>query len=173
MKKQLKIAIPLLLIGLITFVGYKVISIINQKKQIAKNIQTIPNFSYKKINGTVFTNQNLKKNTATVFIYFNSECEFCNEEANMIEQNCSKFNNVELLFVSYEKPNSINAFATKHKLSNYDNITFICDSKTTFSTTFDVHLMPCLILYNKNQHLTEKLKGQTKVETLLKKLNQN
>ena len=173
MKKYLKIAIPLLLVGLITFVGYKVISIINQKEQIAKNIQTIPNFSYKKINGKVFTNQNLKKNRVIVFIYFNSECEFCNEEANMIEQNSSKFNYVELLFVSFEMPNLINDFAIKHKLSNHDNITFICDSKTTFSTTFDVNSLPCLILYDKNQHLIEKLKGQTKVETLLKKLNQN
>ena len=77
-----------------------------------------------------------------------------------------------MLFVSFEKPNSIREFATKHKLSNYDNVTFICDSKTTFSTTFDVHSMPCLIIYDKNQKLIEKLKGQTKVETLLKKLNE-
>jgi peroxiredoxin len=171
MKKYLKIAIPLLLIGLIAFVGYKVVSKINHKKQIAENIKTIPNFSYKKIDGTAFTNQNLKQNKVTVFIYFNSECEFCNEEAKMIQQNIDKFNNVKLLFVSFEKPNLINAFAIKHKLSNYDNVTFIYDSKTTFSTTFDVHSMPCLVLYDKNQKLIEKLKGQTKVETLLKKLN--
>ncbi|WP_310559151.1 redoxin domain-containing protein [Flavobacterium sp.] len=172
MKKYLKIVIPFILIGLIAFVGYKVVAKINHKKQIAENIQTIPVFNYKKIDGTAFTNQNLKQNSKTIFIYFNSECEFCNEEAKMIQENIDKFNNVQLFFVSFEKPNLLSAFATKYKLSSYDNVTFICDSKTTFSTTFDIHSMPCLVLYDKNQKLIEKLKGQTKVETLLKKLNE-
>jgi hypothetical protein len=75
-----------------------------------------------------------------------------------------------LVFVSFEKPALIKAFAAKHQLTTYDNVTFLSDSKVSFATTFDVKSLPCLVLYDKNQKLIEKIKGQTKVETIVKKL---
>jgi thioredoxin-related protein len=88
----------------------------------------------------------------------------------MIQESVDKFAAHQLVFVSFEKPEKINSFAKKHKLLNYDNIHFVCDSKVTFATAFDVQSLPCLVLYDKNQQLIEKIKGQTKVETLVKKL---
>ena len=143
---------------------------INHKKEVAENIKTIPVFEYKDLNNNKFTNANLKENTPLLFVYFNSECEFCNEEAKMIKDNITQFKNIQLVFISFEEPSKIKAFATKHQLINYDNLTFLCDSKATFATTFDVKSMPCLVLYDKNNNLIEKIKGQTKAETILKKL---
>ena len=143
---------------------------INHKKEIAANIKTIPAFRYQNIKGESFSNKNLKAYTATLFIYFNSECEYCNQEAQMIQESIDKFASHQLVFVSFEQPKKIASFAKKHNLLNYDNIHFVCDSKVTFATTFDIQSIPCLVLYDKNQQLIEKLKGQTKVETILKKL---
>jgi peroxiredoxin len=171
MKKYFKILFPILFLSGLAFVGYKIVTKIQYKKQVAKNIKTIPRFEYLKINGGTFGNQNLKPNTPTIFIYFNTECEFCNEEAIVIEQNLSKFSGVQLVFVSFEKPSVITQFAKTHKLLNYDNVCFLSDSKTTFATTFDVKSLPCLMLYDKDQQLIEKIKGQTKVETLLAKIS--
>lgn len=170
MKRFLKIVLPLLFTCFICFLGYQIISKINHKKEVAENIKTIPEFSYKNINGGVFNNQDIKINTPILFIYFNSECEYCNEEAEMIKENVEKFQNVQLIFVSFEKPEFIKTFATKHQLTSYDNIHFLWDNKVTFSTTFDVNSLPCLVLYDKNQKLIEKIKGQTKTKILLKKL---
>jgi peroxiredoxin len=150
--------------------GYKIVTKINHKKEVAANIKTIPAFKYQNLKGESFSNKNLKTDTATLFIYFNSECEYCNEEAQMIHDHINDFNTFELVFVSFEKPRKIASFAKKHNLLNYDNIHFVYDSKVTFATTFDVQSLPCLVLYDKNQQLIEKLKGQTKVETILKKL---
>lgn len=169
MKKYLKIIIPLVVIGLIGFMGYKVVSKINHKNQVAKNIKTMPNFSYEDLQGNVFTQKNLKANKPVLFIYFNSECDFCNHEAEMVQQNVTKLNDIEVVFISFEPTENIQQFAHNYKLLNYDNIYFLADAKVTFADTFDVNSLPCLVLYNKDYELIEKIKGQVKIETVLGK----
>lgn len=157
-------------VGIMGFFAYEIISKINHKKQVAENIKTIPKFEFKDTNNVVFSNKNLKQNTPTLFVYYNSDCDFCNEEAAMIQNEIEKFSNTQLIFISFEKPIKIDAFSKKYKLNNYDNVHFLHDSKITFATTFDVKSLPCLVLYDKDQKLIEKIKGQTKAETLIKKL---
>ena len=171
MKKQLKIIIPIVFVGMFGYFGFQIFTKIQHKKEVAENIKTIPKFEYQNINGGVFTNENLKKATPTLFIYFNSECEFCNEEAQMIKENIEKFSQVQLVFISFEKPDLIKAFATKYKLTTYDNVTFLSDTKVTFAATFDVKSLPCLVLYDQNQKLIEKIKGQVKAQTIINKFN--
>jgi peroxiredoxin len=170
MKKILKIVIPIFFITALCFLGYQIVNKINYKKKVAANIKTIPDFTYQNLKGESFSNKNLKTDTPTLFIYFNSECEYCNQETKMIQESVDKFRPYQLVFVSFEKPELIKTFAKKHHLLNYDNIHFVCDTKATFATTFDIQSLPCLVLYNKNQQIIEKIKGQTKVETLVKKL---
>ncbi|WP_396143758.1 peroxiredoxin family protein [Flavobacterium sp.] len=171
MKKLLKILIPILFIGALGYFGYQIYSKIQHKKEVAEHIKTIPKFEYQNINGDNFTNENLKEDIATLFIYYNSECDFCNEEAKMIKHNIDMFADFQLCFISFEKTEQIKEFANKYQLNTYDNVHFLCDSKVTFAATFDVKSMPCLVLYNKDQKLIEKIKGQVKAETILKKLN--
>lgn len=170
MKKYLKIIIPILFVGLLGFLIFQITSKIKHKKEVAENIKTIPEFSLQNIKGGSFTDENLIKNTPTLFVYFNSECEFCNEEAEMIQQNIDKFSTIQLVFVSIENPNTIKEFAIHHKLINYDKINFLSDTKISFAPTFDVKSLPCLVLYDKDQHLIEKIKGQIKPEVLIEKL---
>lgn len=170
MKKYLKIILPILFIGVIGFLIFQIASKINHKKEVAEKIKTIPNFNFQNINGRRFTNESLIKNTSTLFVYFNSECEFCNEEAEMIKENVEKFKNFQLIFISIEKPELIKSFATKHKLNECDKINFLSDTQVSFAPTFDVKSLPCLVLYDKDQQLIEKIKGQIKPEVLIKKL---
>jgi peroxiredoxin len=171
MKKILKITIPILFLSVLGYVGYKIVTQINHKKDVAENIKTIPVFSYETTDNKVFTNNDLENNKQTTFVYFNTECEFCNEEAKMIKENIEKFKNTQILFISFEDKTIIKEFATQHQLLDYDNVSFLCDSKATFAITFDVKSLPCLVLYDKNQQLIEKIKGQIKAEVLIKKLN--
>lgn len=171
MKKTLKILIPILVVSLLAFMGYKVVSKINHKKQVAENIKQMPNFSYVTLENKVFTKENLDQNKPTLFIYFNSECDFCNHEAEMVQQNIEQLKAIQVVFISFEPVEKINQFAIKFKLLNHANITFLSDSKITFATTFDVNSMPCLVLYDKENNLIEKIKGQVKIETVLEKFN--
>jgi len=171
MRKSLKIIFVMLFAGTFLFLGYELISKINYKKRVQENIKTIPEFSYLNVNGENFTNDDLKKDIPALFIYFNTDCDYCNEEAKMLSQNIKKFRDVQIIFVSFESINQIKKFAQQYKLNNYDNIHFLHDSKLTFASTFDVNSLPSLVLYDKNHKLIEKIKGQTKSEILIKKLN--
>ncbi len=108
-------------------------------------------------------------NNYTLFIYFNSECDFCNHEAEMVQQNIQQLKAIQVVFISYEPVQKIKQFAAKFKLLHHDHIYFLSDSKITFATTFDVKSMPCLVLYDKENNLIEKIKGQVKIETVLNK----
>ncbi len=169
MKKNIIKIVLVAFLGFLGFIGYKVITKINHKKQVAENIKTIPAFSYQTLDGSVFTHKNLKPNTPVLFVYFNSECDFCQHEAQMIQENIKKLQAVQIVFISFEPQENIVKFATKYKLTTYDNVTFLVDRKATFATTFDVNSLPCLVLYNQNHQLIEKIKGQIKIEILLKK----
>ena len=169
MKKILKILIPILVISLLAFMGYKVVNKINHKKQVAENIKQMPAFSYVTLENKVFTQENLVQNIPTLFIYFNSECDFCNHEAEMVQQNIEQLKDIQVVFISYEPVEKIKQFANNYKLLNYDNIYFLSDSKISFATTFDVKSMPCLVLYDKDNNLIEKIKGQVKIKTVLEK----
>lgn len=171
MKKYLKIILPVVVISLLAIMGYKVVDKINYKKQVVENIKQIPSFSYLDLEGNVFTKENLPKNKSVLFVYFNSECDFCNHEAEMIQQNLEKLEDIQIVFISFEKTDSIKEFAQKYSLLQHDNINFISDSKATFATTFDVKSLPCLVLYDLNRNLIEKIKGQVKIETVLEKLH--
>ena len=113
--------------------------------------------------------QNTLQIKPTLVIYFNSECDFCNHEAEMVQQNIEELKAIQVVFISYEPIEKIKQFATKFKLINQANIYFLSDSKITFATTFDVKSMPCLVLYDKDNNLIEKIKGQVKIETVLEK----
>lgn len=170
MKNQLKIIIPILFIGVFAYFGYQIYSKIQHKKEVAEHIKTIPKFEYQNIKGGNFTNENLKKDTPTLFIYFNSECDFCNHEAEMVQQNIEQIKAIQVIFISFEPIEKIKQFAIKYNLLNHANITFLSDSKITFATAFDVNSMPCLVLYDKENNVIEKIKGQVKIETVLEKL---
>jgi peroxiredoxin len=159
-----------LFISILSYFGFQIFTKIQHKKELAENIKTLPSFECQNINGTLFTNLNLNANASKLFIYFNSECDFCNEEAKMIKENIDKFNNTQIIFISFEIIEKIKQFATTYQLNSYDNVTFLRDTKITFATTFDVKSMPCIVLYDKDNNLIEKIQGQTKAETLIKKL---
>lgn len=169
MKNKLKLFILLVGVIFFGFMVFQIITKINHKKEIAENIKTIPEFTFQTLNGELFTKQSLKKDTPTLFIYYNSECNYCNEEAKMIYENIENLKNIQIIFISFETKENIKLFATNHKLIHHDNIHFISDSQSTFASTFDVNALPCLVIYNKEQQLIEKIKGQIKIETLLKK----
>ncbi|EJG01345.1 peroxiredoxin family protein [Flavobacterium sp. F52] len=170
MRKSLKKIFVLLFSIIFLFLGHQIITKLNYKKEVQNNIKVIPEFSYLNINGKDFTNEDLKKSIPALFIYFNSECEYCNEEAQMVNNNIGKFKDIQIVFISSENSNQIKEFAQKFKLNHYDNLHFLHDSKTTFASTFDVNTLPCLVLYDKDKKLIEKIKGQTKPEILIKKL---
>ncbi|MCF6348901.1 MAG: redoxin domain-containing protein [Flavobacteriaceae bacterium] len=167
MKKQLKIIIALVLISIIGYLGYSIGSKLNHKKEVANRIKTIPEFSFKNLDGQPFTQKEVSRTLPKLFIYFNSECDFCHTEAKQIQEHLEQLKNVQLLFVSFEEPESIKTFAEKYDLLNKDHIFFLEDSTLLFADLFDAKSIPFILLYTKDNQLIKKFKGATKIENVI------
>lgn len=170
MKKKIKIIIGIVLISSIGYLGFSIGKKLNHKKEVANRIKTIPDFSFKTLNGKPFTQKNITNTQSKLFIYFNSECDFCHAEAKQIQEHLEQLKNVQLLFVSFEEPESIKTFAEKYELLNKDHIFFLEDPTLLFAELFDAKSIPFMLLYSKDNQLIKKFKGATKIENVIKLL---
>lgn len=165
-----KLILATILISVIGFIAYKITSTLQQKKEVAKRIQTLPNFSFKTIKGLNFTEKQLK-NKPTIFIYFNSDCDYCKSEATKIKERLNEFKNTQLVFVSFEQTEGIVQFTKTYGLNNQENVIFLEDTKGEFSKIFDANTIPYILVYDTNKKLLKKFKGATKVSNILEVLN--
>lgn len=168
MRKYKKGVLIILLLGVVAFLGISIGNKLSQKKEVAERIQQIPNFSFNTIQqGASFNQNNISKSKPKLFIYFNSECDYCHAEAKQIAQNLSKLNHVQMVFVSYESVETAKTFAEKYNLLNKENITFLEDKKLAFETLFDAKSIPYMLLYSKDNQLIQKFKGATKIDKII------
>ncbi|PIB33049.1 hypothetical protein BFP78_01955 [Gaetbulibacter sp. 5U11] len=172
-KKTILIIVAVTVLGLLSFLGYNVISKTKEKNQIAKQLETVPEFEFLTLDQKPFTKANLKTNLNTIFIYFNSQCDFCQHEAQSISDNLDSFKNVQIIFISTESIDTIKKFSEQYNLNNQQNITFLNDNLNTFSSRFDANNIPYLLIYDQNQKLIKKHKGQLNAKGILRALQQN
>lgn len=172
-KKTILSIIAIGVVGLLSYLGYNIITKAKEKNQIAEQLQTIPEFEFLTLNQKPFTKANLKLNTNSIFIYFNSECDFCRHEAQSISDNLDNFKNVQFIFVSTEPIETIKQFSEQYNFNYQTNITFLYDNLDNFSSRFDANSIPYLLIYDQNQKLIKKHKGQLNAKGILSALQQN
>ena len=172
-KKKISSIIIIIIVSLLSYFGYNIITKAKEKNEIAKKIQNIPKFELQTLSNISFSNTDLKQNTYSIFIYFNSDCDFCHHEAESISQNLNKFKKVQFIFISFEETEAIKKFAELYKLDNQENIVFLEDKRGNFSTQFNANSIPYILIYNKNKELIKKHKGQLNANGILRVLNEN
>ncbi|KAB1159654.1 TlpA family protein disulfide reductase [Tenacibaculum aiptasiae] len=169
MKWKIKLALILLISSILFFLSYKISNKINYKKQIVENTKTIPTFTFENMVGDNYTDKDLLLKPV-VFVYFNSDCDYCHSEATKIKERLNEFKNCQLIFISIEAKEKIKLFEDKYGFNVYKNIVFLEDRKGEFSKLFDVHSIPYIVVYDKNHKLLKKFKGITRIDDILKYL---
>lgn len=172
MKIFIKIALPIIVILIISFLGYCMVQILQSKKMRDEKVIHIPEFELKTLQGEIFANSDLKQNIPTMLLYFNSDCEFCQTETEEIVSNMKKLEDIQIIFVSNESISEISAFQQKYKLDKYDNIMFLCDSDDKFSKLLELKTIPSSFIYSSEGILLSKNNGPIKANYLLKSINQ-
>ncbi|MGB1232445.1 MAG: peroxiredoxin family protein [Winogradskyella sp.] len=173
MKKAIKAIVIVCILGIVSFLSYKVAIGTQEKNEIAEQLETIPEFEFLTLEQQPFTKANLKPEKKTIFIYFNSECDFCQHEAQSISDNLESFKEVQFIFVSTEPITTIRQFSEHYNLNNKQNITFLYDNLNTFSSRFDANSIPYLLIYDNEQKLIKKHKGQLNAKGILRALQEN
>jgi thiol-disulfide isomerase/thioredoxin len=167
MKIRIKKFIFVFVLCSILLLGYQIVDKIQIKKEFAARIKELPDFSLSTLEDGVFTQDSLKVNARTIFVYFNSECDFCISEAQKIQERLSEFINTQLIFTSFENVDSIKKFAKTYALLGAKNVVFLEDRKMMFSEIFNASSIPTILVYDENRQLIKKFKGLTKVDALL------
>jgi thioredoxin-related protein len=135
------------------------------QKSIVKAAEEIPYFTFTTLDNKRFTKENLDTTRTKLFYYFNSECEHCEKQGSWISKDIEIFDNLEVIFISFEEMDAIKGYQNKFNFVR-DNITFLQDTRLTFSDKFGVGEFPSIILYTKNGKLIKKFEGETKVSEI-------
>lgn len=171
MKQKFKLLIFTFIAILFSVLILKIAQKVNYKQNVKEKLKTIPSFTFIEINNNQsFTNQSLQAKEATVFFYFNTTCDYCQHEAEMVKKNLTLFKNTNLVFVSNEESTVIKEFAKNYQLSNIQNVTFLQDKQDVFATNFDATSIPYVLIYNKSNQLVKAHKGQIKPDTIIELL---
>lgn len=154
--------------ALLAFFIHGIVHTSGRKKAIAETLQQIPDFEFYQSNSKPFTQDSLRSNTPVLFVYFHTDCDFCQHEIESIKNQLAEFKNMQLLFVSTESMEIITEFATQKELSDRPNIIFLQDKKLMFPMQFDTNTTPYTLLYDKDKKLINRFKGQVLAKTILK-----
>jgi len=172
MKKIIKIALLIIVVGCLSYMFFKIQHRIVQKDVIAQKIKSIPKFSFFNVlNKDTFTNDSIKEGKPCLIVYFNPDCEFCQHEAKQLSANILKFQDDQILMISYVEIDKILKFRQEYHLQD-KNIVFLKDTNDQFIDDFGDASIPSIFIYNKNRQLTHHFIGETKTGALLKYLNE-
>ncbi len=111
----------------------------------------------------------LNFNEPTILVYFNSECEHCQEEFDDLRINISGAGNVQICLVSYEQPEDIKLFVAKYRLTEYSTVFLLQIEPHEVLSKFGTSNVPQVFTYKKNK-LLKAYQGKVDVKKLLNTL---
>lgn len=168
MKKKIgfSVIIALTLLSLF-FVGRKQYEIYSVSKKQKNTTQQLPELNLisideNKINTTSFKKLPIFK----LFVIFNSNCDHCDNQITELIQKVEKLNKVFVFFISPEPVLSLKKYGEKFKIKRFNNMLMLNIDATTLNKTFDCTTTPTLYLYNADNILERKFKGETPFEVV-------
>ncbi len=130
-----------------------------------------PGFKLLKMDSsTYFYKYQLKKNTPTIIVYFNPDCDHCQIEAKKMVDSAKYIKKAQVVFVSSAPFIEIKKFATDYKLHYIKNCTVGRDEKYYISKYFRIGYTPYVAMYDGSGNLIQTFEGGTSVAQLQKLL---
>jgi len=168
-RKQTKrlIGVFLLFIGLC--LSYLTYSKFTRKYEIRNSLENLSVNHFKKLDDQPFDLDAIDNGVPLILVYYNSECDYCQNEAKDIKENINELKNTELLMVSSETPEAIKNFQSEFQL-NEANIHFAMVDEQDMFDAFGSVSVPALFIYDREGKLVKSFKGKTKISVVLEVL---
>jgi len=139
-------------------------------KSAKEKLNTLPAFSLATLDSLSIESSSFG-DSPVVLIYFNSECDHCQYEAQDIKNNIAGFSKATIVFMSSEPLVKIKAFAGTSGLRDHKNVLFTKITSNDAFTAFGSLAVPHVFIYGPDKKLRKEFKGETKAEAILKYLN--
>lgn len=160
--KIIAIIIPILLIGIITYLFFN----FQKKKELVNALATIPSFSVKDIRGKTISNNNLNEGNK-VLVYFDPECEYCQTEMEELSRLNEKHEDINWVMFSTASLADIRKFAKYYHLDIARNIKWCHDADAKVYQKFSMTGIPYFLGYNSENKLVHRSTGAIKIEKVL------
>lgn len=169
MRIYLKWAIPIVAIALISYLAWGFTTKLHRKHETAERIQTLPNFSAQGVRKERISQADFQ-NKPTVLIYFNSDCEHCQREADELRQHTATLADAQILMLSSEPLPLLIPFVKAHKLNGIPNIQVAhIDQKVAYET-FGFTSVPDVLIYHADGTLAKHFRGETSIDAIKRHL---
>jgi peroxiredoxin len=172
MKKTLMLVIVIIITGLITFLIIGIIAKTNKGKIAKEMIKTLPNFSLKTINDTVFRSDQIEAGPVLV-LFFHPECEHCQYQLTTLFRNRAETPGIRVLLISNAEKEAIINFLKENNLLDYPGLIALVDETYSFRDFFGTEQVPATFIYDKQLKLVRYFQGEVRPETILKYLRQD
>lgn len=142
--KYKKIGILFLLQFLLGISIYLLYCKVQQTEHKKERYKSVPVFQLRELNGAVVTESSLQKDQSTLFLFFDPECDLCEEEFVQINSHKEALSGSQIVFFSVQPEDSIKNFL----------------NRIAFGQTSNMFI------------LSDKFDGPVKIETLIKYLSE-
>jgi peroxiredoxin len=173
MSRKLNYLILALLLCFFVYEGFRYFKKTKQLKEILTGSE-LPDFEFTDMNGMLFTNKDLEPDKQLVIIYFSTECESCQKEAQEIVKNIELLSTVQLLMVAYQSAEEVKKFIGLYELDKERKLRLVSDyGRFKFTEYFgNISSIPAIFIYDKDFHLKARL-GEASVADIAKQISNN
>ncbi len=126
---------------------------INVSAQVPAKI--VPSFTFKKLDKSTFSNNNIEPGKFLLFVFFDTECDHCQRTIQYISQHYSQFNKTAIYLITLDSSEKIKPFMNKYgiRLKDKKNVVILQDTRNEFIQKFRPRKYPSLFLYSSKKEL--------------------
>jgi len=135
--------------------------------------QTIPSFSFKRLDKKEFTNKDLQAGKLLFFVFFDVQCDHCQRSIQYIDQHYSQFKKTATYLITLDSAEKIKPFMNKYGISLKDkkNVLILQDARDEFIQKFGPRKYPSLFLYSAKKELIMYDDNEKNLPGFIKKIN--
>lgn len=163
----------LLALAFAVFLVYRIYASVLTKREIARRIEVLGEFSFDTLEGKPFGHTDLPNDMPMALLYFNTDCPHCSAEVDDILRHPTLLDSVYFLMISRQKPERLFQFVHAKNLVSWKNVAVVTDARDLFPKTFGTAMVPTLFIYGKDWRLVKIFKGEASAEAIHKTLLAN
>ena len=138
------------------------------KKEIGNMIQTLQHCCFESLTGGQTYIDEFNPDQPTVIMYFHPECEHCQYESGEIGRQKEQFEKVNTILITPDDSTTrVEAFASRYRLWDVDNLTILMDRNRRFKSHFGTTVIPSLFIYGSDKKLLKMYKGEIQMKAVI------
>jgi peroxiredoxin len=135
--------------------------------------ETIPDFTFYKLDNSSFTNKNLPEGKQIFFVFFDVTCDHCQQTIKALSTHINEFEGISIYLITMDKKEYLSRFFNEYgkNLVTKKNVLILQDLRNLFIKQFGPSKYPSVFLYSSSKKLIFYSDEDQHLEKFLKLVN--